>query len=93
MEKYKVFSGLGGGFGGANYIDTLEFNNYDEALQWAYDAACEEYEDYVGLYGLRTIEEIIEEDEVDEDEAKSIYIDEREGWLDYRVKLDDGLPE
>lgn len=93
MEKYKVYAGLGGSFGGADYIDTLEFENHDKAMEFAHQVACEKYEDYAGLYGLRTVEEIMEQDETDEEEAIMIYNEERESWLDYNAKLDDGIPE
>lgn len=93
MEKYKIYAGLGGSFGGADYIDTLDFENYDEAMEFAFRAACEKYNEYAGLYGLRTVEEIMEQDETDEEEAIMIYNEERESWLDYNVELDDGIPE
>ena len=86
--KYKIFAGLSGGFGGANYIETFDCDDEEEATEIAYYHACDEYESYAGLYGLRDIEEIMNEDIVEESEAEEIYRDERESWLDYYVELD-----
>jgi hypothetical protein len=88
MKKYKIWYGLGGGFGGANEDDEIyEFENEEEAEQFAWEKAAEEYDDMAGLHGLRSIEEIMEEDEVDEEEAEGIYKDDRESWLDYKYKV------
>ena len=90
--KWKIYAGLGGGFGGARFVKTF-FGTKERAESEAYQAAIEEYESYEGLHGLRTIEEIMEDDNVDEDEARVIYNDEMESWLDYYVKPDDGIKE
>jgi len=87
MPKYKIFYGLGGGFGGASEGEIEEFENEDIAMEYAFSCACEKYDNYAGYYGLRDIQQIMEQDDVDEDEAENIYNDEREGWLDYYVKL------
>jgi hypothetical protein len=87
MKKFKVFYGLGGGFGGATEDDEIyEFANKDEAIEFAREKACEEYDDHAGLHGLRSIEEIMEEEGLDEDEAIAEYKEERESWLDYEVE-------
>ena len=83
---FKVYAGLAGGFGGADFIEVEEFDNEEEAWTRAWERACEEYEGYCGLYGLRTLEEIMEEDGVSEEEAEETYSEERESWLDYRVE-------
>jgi len=87
MPKYKIFYGLGGGFGGASEQFINEYKNEEKAMEDAYYGACEEYENYSGYHGLRSIEDIIEQDEVDEDEAEEIFNEERESWLDYYVEL------
>ena len=46
MGYYKIYAGLSGGFGGANYIDTLEFENEDAANDYAFESACELYYSY-----------------------------------------------
>lgn len=88
MKKYKISYGLSGGFGGANEDGEIyEFENEDEAMHFAWKKACEEYDSYAGLYGLRSVEEIMEEDDIDdEDVAWEIYREERESWLDYKVE-------
>ena len=37
MAQYKVYAGLGGGFGGAKYIETVEAANEEEATDIAYE--------------------------------------------------------
>ena len=83
MKKYNIYAGLSGGFGGASYIGTLENVSEMEACKYAYEKAMEEYESYVGLYGLRTIEEIMEEENCSEGDAYSIFESESEDWIDY----------
>jgi hypothetical protein len=39
------------------------------------------------MYGIRDINDIIDEDGVDEEEAEMIFNDERESWLDYSAEL------
>jgi hypothetical protein len=88
QERWKIYAGLGGGFGGAKYVKTIT-GTKQEAEAEAYQEAISSYESYEGLHGLRTISEIMEEDGVDEEEAEAIYNDERESWLDYWVEEDD----
>ena len=92
MENIKIENlfivgyGLAGGFGGIRDYEVIEADNLEEAEKIAYELACEEYERYVGLYGLREIEQIMEEDEIEDyDEAELIYNEERESWLDYKA--------
>jgi hypothetical protein len=86
-ENYKwiIYHGLGGGFGGAKASEAFE-GTQEEAEQEAWNRACEDYQSYEGMYGLRTTSDIMEEDGIeDEEEAEMIYNDERESWLDYWV--------
>ena len=83
MKKYLLKYGLGGGFGGATSGVVEEFKNESDAIDEAWRLACEEYESYAGLHGIRDYEQIMEEDEVDEDEAEDIFNEERESWIDY----------
>lgn len=85
-SNWKIFAGLGGGFGGATELEILEDVTREEAESYAYQLAINEYESYAGSYGLRDIDEIMEEDDVDDDEAEQIYSEERESWLDYWVE-------
>lgn len=76
--------GLAGGFGGISDYEVIEADNEDDAAEIALEMACEHYEKYVGNYGLRSVEEIMEHDEIEDEEyAEEVYIEERESWLDY----------
>ena len=79
--------GLSGGFGGAKNFEVIQADSEEEAEKRAFDSACEEYENYAGVYGRRDLSQIMEEDEIeDEDEALLVFEEEREGWLDYSAK-------
>lgn len=86
--KFEIRYALSGGFGGCKNKDweEIEADDLEEANKIAYQSACEEYESYVGLYGLREVSDIMEEDGVDETDAEIIYLDERENWLEYEVR-------
>lgn len=86
MKQFKIFAGLGGGFGGAQECDTLEFASLEAAEQYAYEVACETYDMYAGMHGLRSVADIMEDDECDEEYAEDVYNEERDGWLDYYVE-------
>lgn len=45
--RYKIYAGLSGGFGGANYMFTENYNSMDEALKDAYQ---EELESWLSYY-------------------------------------------
>lgn len=82
-----IGSGLGGGFGGQRNFEVIEANSLEDAEKWAWENACDEYESYAGMYGLRDVNQIMEEEEIeDEDWAKEVYEEERESWLDYSAK-------
>jgi len=83
MKKFIIGYGLSGGFGGIQNYEVIEAGSMLDAENEAYWKACETYEQYAGSNGLRDISEIMEEDEVEEDEAEVTYNDERESWLDY----------
>jgi len=88
-KKYFIRFGLGGGFGGANLFVIEECVNDAEAGNLAWELAASEYENYDGMYGLRSIDDIINEDDVEDDEAYDIWNEEREGWLEYTYVLYD----
>lgn len=75
--------GLSGGFGGETNFQVVEANDQEDAETQAYWKCCEEYENYAGMYGLRTEDMIMEEDGCDESQAESTYKEEREDWLEY----------
>jgi hypothetical protein len=91
MAQYKIYAGLAGGFGGAKYIETEHFDTYDQAVEYAYDLAVEEYNSYVGLYGLlfwadcyhQAVEEGLEKAD---EYATEFYEEEMSTWLDYYVE-------
>lgn len=84
---YIIGYGLGGGFGGARNFEVIQADSLEDAEKWAWESACEEYENYAGSNGLRDVGEIMEEDEIeDEEEALQVYEEERENWLDYSAK-------
>jgi hypothetical protein len=83
-EGYYIIGwGLSGGFGGIHNYEVIEASSLEEAEKDAYQRSLDEYENYSGYHGLRSIEDIMEEDGVEEEEAEEIYNEEREGWLEY----------
>jgi hypothetical protein len=95
MKEYAIYCGLGGGFGGARFSHIQQFKSYEEALEYAWELACEEYEGMAGLHGLKDIDEIMHEEDIDDyDEAYEIFCDERESWVDYYVvEVEEGQTE
>lgn len=89
-QRWKIYAGLGGGFSSVRYIRTFQ-GTKDDAEKEAYQSAIEEYESYEGLHGLRTVDDIMDEDGVDREEAEETYNEERESWLDYYVKPDNKI--
>ena len=88
MDKYNIYAGLGGGFGGANYKFTIEANSLEEAEDVAYQKAIEEYEEYEGFYGLKTWTDCAEESGVyDSSYIDDLYNDEIESWIEYYAVL------
>ena len=92
MDKYNIYAGLGGGFGGATYKFTTEANSLEEAEDIAYQEAVEEYEEYEGLHGLKTWIDCAEElgvdiEEEDSEDVDDLYNSEIESWIDYYAIL------
>ena len=93
MDKYNIYAGLRGSFGGANYKFTIKANSLEEATDIAYQVAVEEYEEYEGLYGLKTWIDCAEElgvdieEEEDSDDVNDLYNEEIESWIDYYAIL------
>lgn len=86
IKKWAIYSGLSGGFGGSNF-DRFEECTAKEASDIAYENACEIYENYVGSYGLRNIEDIKKEEDIeDNEEAEEVFNEERETWLAYHIE-------
>jgi hypothetical protein len=87
MKRFKVFAGIGGGFGGGTFRGVEEHTDQSNACVSAYNLAIEEYDDMAGLHGLRSIEDIMEEEDIDDrEDAQEMYNEERESWMDYYVE-------
>ena len=96
MPKFDLYVGLSGGFGGAKFQGTYEYNTLKEAEEDAYQLAVEEYQSYEGYHGIMSWEDCKQdlidtygEDEIDEEDIDLHYTEEVEGWLSYYVKLHD----
>lgn len=84
---YDIYAGLSGGFGGAELIEEqVEFDSLEAAEEYAYQEAKDIYDSYDGLHGLMTVEEIMEEEDLSEDEAYEAWEEQREDWIEYYVK-------
>jgi len=86
--KFRIRYGLGGGFGGCENMEweEIEAEDLDEANKIAWQGACEEYDSMVGLHGIRDIEEIMEEDDCNEEEAEMEMQEDKESWIDYEAE-------
>ena len=93
MQKFNIYAGLGGSFGGASYQGTGDFKSLADAENEAYQLAVEEYESYSGCHGLLSWGDVADENGLDytEDSAEidELYIEEMESWLDYYAVLAD----
>lgn len=95
--KYKIYAGLGGGFGGATYQYTGDFRIEEDALDTAYLLAVQEYESMEGLHGLPSWEDVRDElndsygpdEEPSDDDIYELYLECRDNWLDYKVEREE----
>ena len=84
---FRIRHGLGGGFGGSGDWEYIEANDYDDAMQQAWQAACEDYEMYEGMYGLQSWTDIEEENpDWDDTDIEMEYNDQRESRLEYEAE-------
>lgn len=83
MKLFIISYGLDGGFGGANNYEVIQTVDLEAAEDWAHESACETYEQYAGMYGLRDEQQIMTEEDCDEEEARIVFEEERETWLVY----------
>lgn len=98
MAWFKVYAGLGGGFGGAHYHGTYEYDSQEEALKDAYRLAEEEYQSYEGHHGILSYDDCLEDmresgwisddmtDAEIEDAVASHYLEEIESWIVYEAR-------
>lgn len=54
LKEYNIYSGLGGGFGGASYQYTTLCESAKDAEKEAYESAVEEYQSYEGFNSIPT---------------------------------------
>lgn len=83
MALYVIMYGCGCG----EEEEIIEAENFDRAMDMAYEAAVENYESYEGLHGIMDREDVAEEFGLeDEDEIDVAYMEERESCLDYNAE-------
>lgn len=91
-KEYWLFGGMGGGFGGPNYLGSAECFDAEEASREAYALAVEDYESYAGNHGVQSRDEVYEElepefDTIDEREIEQMvdeaYAEAIESWISY----------
>ena len=90
MAYFRITYGCGCG----ENEEYMEFNSQQEANEYAYQSALDDYESYEGLHGIRSMRDIAEEDfEVNLDELdynlgtyidiETTYTEERESQISY----------
>lgn len=93
MEKYNIYSGLGGSFGGATYQGTGEFESDYDADEYAHELAIEEYQSYEGMHGILGWLDVADKNDLNPDDSNnvdeidSLYQEEIENWIDYYAIL------
>lgn len=83
MEKYTIYWGLLDDNEVSSKIE--EFESESDADDAAYELACKEYDSRP----LRTVADIMIEDELSEDEATNIYNDEREDGIEWWAEVEE----
>jgi hypothetical protein len=98
MQKYEIYAGMGGGFGGAQLHGIYEFSSAQEAERYAYDLAFDEYQSYEGSHGILSWDEVyedclasewIEPGAQSEAEIECIvddaYLEQVESWIEWKA--------
>ena len=92
MAKYRIYAGLGSGFGGPSEVDVREFEDYDEAMEYAREQAVEEYQSYEGFHGVFDRDDVRQDlrlsfgEEPSDDDVEMHYWEEVESWITYDVE-------
>ena len=102
---YRIYAGMGGGFGGANYVGWLDTDDKEEAESYAREIAIEEYQSYEGYHGILSeyecaqelygeggpgdVPEWVWDSHTAQEEIHDMYIEEIENWIDYYVEEGD----
>lgn len=90
--KFEIYAGLGGSFGGASYIETIEANTREEAEEYARQCAIDDYESYEGSHGILSRDDVFEDliegfgEEPLEEDVDLKYMEEVERWITYYVE-------
>ena len=102
--SYLIYAGMGGGFGGANYVGWLDTDDEAEAESYARAIAIEEYQSYEGSHGILSeyecaqelyggvdgeVPEWVWESQTAQEEIHDMYIEEVENWIDYHIEEGD----
>lgn len=87
-KYWKIYAGLGGGFGGAQYrYTTEEPMTEEEASEEAYQAACEYYDSHSHDNSLFNRKETLEEDpDLTEEDLDEMYQEDLENWIECWVE-------
>ena len=102
---YRIYAGMSGGFGGANYAGWLDTDDEAEAESYAREIAIEEYQSYEGYHGILSeyecaqelygeggpgdVPEWVWESHTAQEEIHDMYTEEIESWIDYYVEEGD----
>ena len=87
MGKFEIRYGVLCGFGCVCDWEDCDACSLDDARNIAYKLACQEYEKYDGMFGLRSIGDILKDgDASDKEEAEEIWREERSSWLEYDAR-------
>lgn len=95
MDKYNIYAGLSGSFGGAQYQYTIEVKSKEEAEEIAYNEATEIYQDFEGTYSIMDWNDCAISLEIDPytendnliAEVDELYNEEIENWIVYYAIL------
>ena len=84
MRKYIIQYGVSCGFNDIEHFDIITAENTAYAWRTAWVRACEIYESYIEIGGLKDVKAIMEEEDCSEEEALRLFDEERENWIDYK---------
>lgn len=87
---FKIYAGMGGSFGGAEYIGSYTFDSLEDAENFAYEEAREIYASYAGMHGIPSYGNCLEElrdDYIDDgalkEAAEYLYDENINDWIEY----------
>lgn len=87
MKSFDIYTGFVGYK--LMHYNTIVCEDINEALLFAYNIACEEYDMFCGDYGFRTISDIVNDENVSYDKAGEIFDEERELNIIYNATISD----